>query len=151
MKIKILADLVQCLCRSFPWLNGHMDLYLFFFYFSTFNMNDFSNLLWLSLLFIDHKLLALSFGPVYSWWFWTPLKGLCTSFTIWGAFAEMIVSGNWLTSSHSDSFKNWYTMVSSVVRYIICRNAYIPNVLGNLWNIHSVTYIWHELLKGLDN
>ena len=33
MKIKILADLVQCLCRSFPWLNGHMDLYLFLIFF----------------------------------------------------------------------------------------------------------------------
>ena len=130
------------------WTHGFVPFFFLFFYFQ---YEWLSHLLWLPLFFVDHKPLAVPFGTVYSWWFWTPLKGLCTSFTIWGPFAEMIVSGNWLTSSHSDSLKNWYTMVSSVVRYIICRNAYFPNVLGNLWNVHSVTYLWHKLLKDLAN
>ena len=58
MKIIILAGLVQCLYRSFPWINGHIGLY----HFSIFPLHIgwfFSLLLWLCHIFIDHKLVAV--------------------------------------------------------------------------------------------
>lgn len=36
-------------------------------------------------------------------------------------FARRLVSGTWCWSPLSDSLTNWYTMISSVVRYLRCR------------------------------
>lgn len=95
--------------------------------------------------FIDHKPIAVPFGPVYISCFWTPLKGQETISTIPGSLADRIVSGNWFISSYSDSLTDWYDMVSSVVRHIRCRNIHFRDILGNLLNVQSVPYLWGHL------
>ena len=74
MRLIILADLVQHLCRNFPWINGYIDLLIFYLFPNQYG--DFSLLLWLCPLFIDHKPMVIPFVPVYIHWFRIPLKKL---------------------------------------------------------------------------
>jgi hypothetical protein len=120
MKIVILADLLQCLCRSFPWINGHIYLH----HFSIFSFHS------------EWFFPSLLLGPYFRWSqtnrssFWKCLYLMIKNttsetgyhFTIPGSFEERIVFGNWLTSSHSDSSMELWNMVSSVIILCCCEN-----------------------------